>query len=146
MDALALAAVLVTGFVGSAEFGSAVLVHPVIRRLKTNDQLIMEKGLLKTFGRVMPVGMTAAAVLAIIIAIDDPNAWLVSAAISLGIALVVTIIGNVPINARTGRITKEAAPEGFIAMRRRWDVFQIVRASLQLLGFVLVAVGVVGFS
>ena len=60
MDAFALATVLVTGFVGSAEFGSAVLVHPVIRRLKTDDQLIMEQGLLKTFGRVMPVGMTAA--------------------------------------------------------------------------------------
>ena len=146
MDAVALAAVLVTGFVGSAEFGSAALVHPVIRRLRTDDQLIMEKGLLKTFGRVMPVGMTAATALAIIIAIDEPNVWLVSAVISLGIALVVTIVGNVPINSRTGRITEEIAPEGFIAMRRRWDVFQIVRASLQLLGFILVAVGVVGFG
>ena len=146
MDAVALAAVLVTGFVGSAEFGSAALVHPVIRRLGTDDQLIMEKGLLKTFGRVMPVGMTAATALAIIIAIDEPNVWLVSAAISLGVALVVTIVGNVPINSRTGRITEETAPTGFIAMRRRWDVFQIVRASLQLLGFVLVAVGVVGFG
>ncbi len=146
MDAFALATVLVTGFIGSAEFGSAALVHPVIRRLKTDDQLIMEKGLLKTFGRVMPVGMTVATALAIIIAIDEPNAWLLSAAISLGVALVVTIIGNVPINARTGRIAEEAASEGFIAMRRRWDVFQIVRASLQLLGFVFVAIGVVGFG
>ncbi|WP_166823288.1 anthrone oxygenase family protein [Brevibacterium limosum] len=146
MDAFALATVLVTGFVGSAEFGSAALVHPVIRRLKTDDQLIMEKGLLKTFGRVMPVGMTVATALAIIIAIDEANAWLLSAAISLGVALVVTIFGNVPINARTGRIVEEAAPEGFIAMRRRWDAFQIVRASLQLLGFAFVAIGVVGFG
>lgn len=146
MDALTLAAVLVTGFVGSAEFGSAALVHPVIRQLRTDDQLIMERGLLKTFGRVMPVGMTAATALAVIIAIDEPNAWLVSAAISLSVALVVTIIGNVPINIRTGRITEETAPEGFIAMRRRWDVFQIARASLQLLGFVLVAVGAVGLA
>lgn len=146
MDAFALATVLVTGFVGSAEFGSATLVHPVIRRLKTDDQLIMEKGLLKTFGRVMPVGMTVATALAIIIAIDEPNAWLVSAAASLGVALVVTILGNVPINARTGRISEKAAPKGFIVMRRRWDVFQIVRASLQLLGFVLVTIGVVWFG
>ncbi|WP_231939672.1 anthrone oxygenase family protein [Brevibacterium siliguriense] len=106
----------------------------------------MEKGLLKTFGRAMPIGMTAATVLATIIAIADPNAWLVSTAVSLGVALVVTIAGNVPINSRTGRITEDAAPEGFIAMRRRWDVFQVVRASLQLLGFVLVAVGVVGLG
>src|SRR5699024_11422243 len=144
MDAIEFAAVLVTGFFGSAEFGSATLVHPVIRRLSTDAQLAMEKGLLTTFGRVMPVGMTVATALAIIIAINDPSAWLTSAAISLGLALTVTIIGNVPINARTGRISADTAPAGFIAMRRRWDVFQIVRASLQLLGFVLVTIGVLG--
>ena len=144
MDVIELAAVLVTGFFGSAEFGSATLVHPVLRRLSTDAQLAMEKGLLTTFGRVMPVGMTVATALAIIIAINDPSAWLTSAAISLGLALTVTIIGNVPINARTGRISADTAPAGFIAMRRRWDVFQIVRASLQLLGFVLVTIGVLG--
>ena len=36
------------------------------------------------------------------------------------------------------------APEGFIAMRRRWDVFQLIRGSLQLVGFVVLAVGLVG--
>lgn len=61
-------------------------------------------------------------------------------------ALVVTIIGNVPINLRTGRITETTAPEGFIAMCRRWDVFQVVRASLQLLGFILVTIGIVAGS
>ena len=39
MDAIELAAVLVTGFFGSAEFGSATLVHPVIRRLSTDAQI-----------------------------------------------------------------------------------------------------------
>lgn len=144
MDIIEIAAVLVIGFVGSAEFGSATLVHPVIRRLGHEDQLTFEKGLLRTFGRVMPIGMTVATVLGIIVAINDPSAWLVVAAISLSIALIVTIIGNVPINLRTGRITEKAAPEGFIAMRRRWDVFQIIRASLQLIGFVLVTIGIVG--
>lgn len=144
MDIIGIAAILVIGFVGSAEFGSAAFVHPVIRRLETQDQLIFEKGLLTTFGRVMPVGMTVATVLGVIVAIDHPSIWLVTAAISLSIALIVTIIGNVPINLRTGRLTEKAAPEGFIAMRRRWDVFQIVRASLQLVGFVLVTIGIVG--
>src|SRR5699024_7640713 len=98
------------------------------------------------FGRVMPAGITVATALAIIIAINDPSAWLTSAAISLGLALTVTIIGNVPINARTGRISADTAPAGFIAMRRRWDVFQIVRASLHLHGFALVTIGVLGWG
>lgn len=89
----------------------------------------------------MPIGMTAATVLAITVAIPTPSAWLISAAVALGIALIVTIFGNVPINFRTGRIKQDTAPEGFIAMRRRWDVFQITRGSLQLLGFILVTIG-----
>lgn len=144
MDILEIAAILVIGFVGSAEFGSAALVHPVIRRLETEDQLTFEKGLLKTFGRVMPIAMTIATALGIVVAINDPSAWLVFAAISLSIALIVTIIGNVPINLRTGRITEKTAPKGFVAMRRRWDAFQIARASLQLIGFILATIGIVG--
>ena len=64
MDLLLLSLLLVTGFVGCAEFASVALVHPVIRRLPVEGQVVMEKGLLRTFGRVMPVGMTAAAILA----------------------------------------------------------------------------------
>lgn len=143
MELLHIAAILVIGFVGSAEFGSATLVHPVIRTLSPDDQLVFEQGLLRTFGRVMPVGMTAAAALSIAVAVDDRSAWLIAAAVSLTIALVVTILGNVPINQRTGRIDQDTAPDGFLAMRRRWDGFQLVRASLQLIGFVLVTVGVV---
>lgn len=144
MNWLEIAAILIIGFVGSAEFGSAALVHPVIRRLDPDDQLVFEKGLLRTFGRIMPVGMTLATILAISLTIATPSAWLIAAAVSLAVALVVTIIGNVPINLRTGRIDQETAPDGFIAMRRRWDAFQLVRGSLQLVGFILVTIGIVG--
>ena len=134
--------ILIIGFVGSAEFASVALVHPVIRKLPDDQQLVFEKGLLRTFGRIMPVGMTAAAALGIAVAIERPSALLIAAAAILAVALVVTIAGNVPINLRTGRITDRTAPEGFIAMRRRWDLFQLVRGSLQLVGFVLVTVGI----
>ena len=134
--------ILIIGFVGSAEFASVALVHPVIRTLPADQQLVFEKGLLRTFGRIMPVGMTAAAVLGIAVAIERPSALLIAAGAILAVALVVTIAGNVPINLRTGRIADRTAPEGFIAMRRRWDVFQFVRGSLQLVGFVLVTTGI----
>ena len=134
--------ILIIGFVGSAEFASVALVHPVIRTLPDDQQLVFEKGLLRTFGLIMPVGMTAAAVLGIAVAIERPSALLIAAGAILAVALVVTIAGNVPINLRTGRIADRTAPEGFIAMRRRWDVFQLVRGSLQLIGFVLVTTGI----
>ena len=57
-------------------------------------------------------------------------------------ALIVTILGNVPINLRTGRITQHTAPKDFIAMRRRWDAYQLIRGTLQLLGFILITIGI----
>ncbi len=140
MDVLTFAVVLVSGFVGCAEFGSVAFVHPIIRKLPEDAQFIMEKGLLATFGRTMPVGMTAAPILAGVAAARDSSSWFIAAAFVLTVALVVTIVGNVPINERTRRLTE--APESFIRMRRRWDVFQGIRGSLQLLGFVLVVLAV----
>lgn len=141
MDFFLLALLLVTGFVGCAEFASVALVHPVIRRLPLPSQVVMESGLLKTFGRVMPVGMTGAAVLGGFGAARFASYWFTLAAVVLTIALIVTIVGNVPINLWQGRVNTREVPEGFERRRRRWDLFQMIRGSLQLLGFVCVAVG-----
>lgn len=141
MDLLLLSLLLVTGFVGCAEFGSVALVHPVIRCLPVEGQVVMEKGLLRTFGRVMPVGMTAAPVLAGLGVAQYGSVWFAVAAAVLTIALVVTVLGNVPINLWTGRIPGDEEPPGFRSKRRRWDVFQAARGSLLLIGFVLVCIG-----
>ena len=140
MDLLLLSLLTVTGFVGCAEFGSVALVHPVIRRLPVEQQLVMEQGLLRTFGTVMPLGMTAAAVLAGLGAARYDTAWLHAAAAALTAALVVTIFGNVPLNIWTGRIPDGEIPVDFRSKRHRWDIYQAVRGSLQLLGFLLVCV------
>lgn len=142
MDGLLLTTLLVTGFVGCAEFASVALVHPVVRRLPVESQLVMEQGLLRTYGIVMPFGMTAAAVLPGVLAQQSGGLWFWSAAAVLALALVVTVLGNVPINLRTLRISGRRPPNGFVPMRRRWDVYQAVRGSLQLLGFVLVCLGI----
>lgn len=65
-----------------------------------------------------------------------------AAAVVLTVALIVTILGNMPITFWTGRSPEGAPPPDFEIKRRRWDVFQAVRGSLQLLGFVLVCVAV----
>ena len=65
MDILGFIALVVTGFAACAEFGSYAFVHPVIRRLPPEQHLIVEQGLLRTFGRVMPVLMTLCVVLSI---------------------------------------------------------------------------------
>src|SRR5699024_12108414 len=117
MDIIEIAAIIVTGAVGCAEFGSATMVHPVIRKLSVDEQLVFEKGLLTTFGRVMPIGMTAAVVLGIILAIAAPSGWLITAAVSLGLALAVSIIVYVPFFLLPGMFMAAFDPIYFFTKR-----------------------------
>jgi hypothetical protein len=70
MDILAFIALTVTGFTSCAEFGSYAFVHPVIRHLPQEHHIRVEQGLLKIFGRVMPVLMTLCVILSVSYAIS----------------------------------------------------------------------------
>jgi uncharacterized membrane protein len=146
MDVLGFFTLTVVGFTACAEFGSYAFVHPVIRHLPPEHHLLVEKGLLRTFGRVMPVLMTSSMGLAIANASvaggnGGPDGWRWAAAGSLIAALVSTIIVNVPINAATGRWDPARPPADWKATRNRWEVFQGVRSWLLLAGFILICVG-----
>ena len=73
MDILGFIVLVVTGFTACAEFGSYAFVHPVIRELPREQHVQVEKGLLKTFGRVMPVLMTLCVILSISYAFNSPG-------------------------------------------------------------------------
>jgi uncharacterized membrane protein len=146
MDVLGFAALVVPGFTGCAEFGSYAFVHPVIRRLPPEHHLAVEQGLLRTFGRVMPVLMTASMALAIAHASrggghGGPPLWRWLGAVSLIAALASTIVVNVPINVATGRWDPQAPPAEWRSTRNRWEVFQGIRSWLLVIGFVLICVG-----
>ncbi len=143
MDILGFVALTVTGFTSCAEFGSYAFVHPVIRELPPEQHVQVEKGLLKTFGRVMPVLMTLSVILSISYALNlngiKETARIIrwAAAVSFVAALVSTIIFNVPINSATGKWIAENPPENWKETRNRWEFFQGLRSWLLLIGFVL---------
>lgn len=140
MNWLQFAALGVTGFVACAEFGSYAFVHPVIKGLPPREHLQVEQGLLKTFGRFMPLGMTAAPVLTLLYATLAPDgdvlwpSWV--AVVALFLALATTIAVNVGINLRTGRWDIENPPENWRTLRDRWEMFQGIRSWLLLIGFI----------
>lgn len=130
----------VPGFTACAEFGSYAFVHPVLRKLDRQNHVIAEKGLVKTFGRIMPILMTGSLVLLISGAIDQGGGVLpVLAAVLWGIALATTIIVNVPINVRTHSWQDDESRAGaWSGMRRLWEIFQGVRSWLFLISFALI--------
>ncbi len=148
MDVLGFVALAVTGFASCAEFGSYAFVHPVLRGLPREHHVQVEKGLLKTFGRVMPILMTLCVILSISYAVQNQQfagtarliRW--ASAISFTIALVSTIIFNVPINAATGQWDTQAPPDDWKEKRNRWEFFQGVRSWLLLIGFILLCLAI----
>ncbi len=145
MSPAAFVAVVVIGFVTCAEFGSYAFVHPVIRRLPPAEHLRVEQGLLRTFGRIMPAGMTAAPMLSLLLVMRPDGAaqtaagpvLLRLAAASLTLALISTIAVNVGINRSTGTWDPDRPPADWKRTRDRWERFQALRSWLLLLGFAL---------
>ena len=146
MDLLGLAVLLLTGFTSCAEFGSYAFVHPVVRRLPPAEMIAFEQRLLSTFGRAYPVLMPLTAVLLVVYAAwgggeGGSILWRWVAVAAWLIATLTTLAVNVPINSATGKWDPEKPPEEWRQLRRRWDVFQAVRAWLLLTAFVTTVVG-----
>jgi hypothetical protein len=145
MDILGFIALVVTGFTSCAEFGPYAFVHPVIRVLPAAQHVQVEQGLLKTFGRVMPVLMTLCVVLALayaiqmngVVGLERGVRWAAAGAFVL--ALISTLIFNVPVNLATGRWDPKNLPSDWKQTRNRWEFFQGLRSWLLLLGFVLLS-------
>jgi len=148
IDLLEFIGLVITGFTSCAEFGSYAFVHPVIRGLPREHHVSVEKGLLKTFGRVMPVLMTLCVVLSFAYAMQLRAAqgmanfvrW--AAALVFLAALVSTLIFNVPINLATKRWDPQNPPPSWKQTRDRWEFFQGLRSWLLLIGFILLCLAV----
>jgi hypothetical protein len=148
MDLLALAVLVILGFTACAEFGSYALVHPVIRRLPQQQHIDVEQGLLKTFGRLMPVLMALSVILSLLYAMRQlyaraEDVYLASAAAAaFTLSLIVTLSINVPINTATRRWDAATPPADWRQTRDRWEWAQGVRSWLMLVGFVLACLAV----
>ena len=132
-----MAALTVTGFTACSEFASFAFVHPVVRRLPPEHHLTVEQGLLRTYGRVMPVLMPLSGVLSVAYALRARRsaAW---AAVAANVAaLACTVAVNVPINAATANWDPAHPPADWKQTRGRWERFQAIRSPLLLAGFVL---------
>jgi Domain of unknown function (DUF1772) len=137
---------LLSGWLAGAESASWALLQPVVARLDDIPQIRMQQGMLRTFGRVMPILLPLTSVLIVLTALVAPAdarrvLWVV-AVVAAAVLIAFTLTVNVPINKRTLTWDAEHPPEGWRADRRRWHAYQGVRAVLLAVWF-LCAVGAV---
>jgi hypothetical protein len=137
---------LLSGWLAGAETASWALLQPVVARLDDTPQIRMQQGMLRTFGRVMPILLPLTSVLIVATAVLAPagaprRLWVV-ATVAAAVLIAFTLTVNVPINQRTLTWDAEHPPEGWRADRRRWHTYQGVRAVLLAVWF-LCAVGAV---
>jgi uncharacterized membrane protein len=147
--AIELLSVLLVGWIAGAELGSWCCVQPVVARLPYEQFVAAEQGMLRTFGRLMPILMPLSGILAVALLILSREEtgvvlWLrVIAAFCIAVTVVTTLLVNVPINAQTASWQLINDPSEWQQMRERWHFFQGVRAALFAAAFVLLAMTVV---
>ena len=128
-----------TGLLAGNELGTLIGSHPALRALPLPAEIQTEQVLTTHLGKVMPpymVGTMAAAVAAAVDRRGTPGFPLaVSGAGATVLMLAITLIGNLPLNARTVRYPADGDAPGWVAIRRRWERLHTVRVVLDLAAF-----------
>lgn len=150
MPYLEIITVIIVGWVAGAESGSWACVHPVINQLPLEQQIVFQKGLLKTFGRIMPVLMPLSFIMVIVLCVettprmDNMVFYLrLTTTILMGSMIITTIFFNVPVNISTGKVNEKGAPENWKSKRALWRFFQGYRSVILVVSFGLLVVSLV---
>lgn len=144
-ELLEIVTLIIAGWLAGAESGSWSCVHPVISKLKPDDQITFQKGLLKTFGRIMPILMPLNFILVILLCsftVDkNSNVFYLRliAVIILATMIFTTVVFNVPVNIQTGKWNKEYN-EKWLKKRKIWRFFQGYRSIILILAFILLII------
>ena len=139
--AIELLSLLLVGWIAGAELGSWCCVQPVVARLPYEQFVAAEQGMLRTFGRLMPVLMPLSGILAvalIILSREETSVvlWLrVAAAFCIAVTVVTTLLVNVPINTLTASWPLTNDPSEWRQMRERWHFFQACAGRCSRLRF-----------
>ena len=138
-DSAQLAGVLMTGLLAGNELGTAIGSHPALRTLPLTAEIEAERALTAHLGKVMPLYMTATVTAAVVAAVDrrgQPGFELAAAAAgATALMLAITLLGNLPLNARTVTYPETGGAREWEALRSRWRRLHQIRVVLDVAAF-----------
>jgi hypothetical protein len=133
---------IVPGFLACAEFGFFLFMRPSIRTLPERDRVVVEQRFLRAFNRVMPILSGISVILILIYALrfkenSAANRAVWGALFCFSAAIASSIWLNRSVDEEITGWDPERLPENWNAIWKRRAIAQGLRASLQLLGFLL---------
>jgi len=147
---LQILAVVVLGLMCGSELNVAAFAHPMLNRQPLEVHVRMRASLAALFGRVMPFWMGGSTLLNLLVLLPFERlsvpAWRF-AAVAFAIqfsAVILSLIGPVPINNRIAKWTTESLPEDWQAQERRWDQYHWLRTCGLIVGFAILVLSVGG--
>jgi len=137
--AVQFAGVAMTGLLAGNELSTLIGSHPALRSLPLAVEIEAERALTARLGRIMPFYMSGTLTAAVMAAVDRRGAAgfgrASTAAGATGVALAITLLGNVPLNARTVSYPSDGSAADWAALRDRWERLHIARVLLNLTAF-----------
>ena len=147
MEVAPFIAVILAGVLAGSELTSWWIVHPTLWKLDHCEQVRAEKLMYRRFASIDPFLMTAT-VVACFVAAGSLGGRSATLALAAGACfarvLVITLVGNMPLNLRVFRWDEaHGDPAEWRRVRRRWDWLHSVRIALDSAGFILMTLAVV---
>jgi uncharacterized membrane protein len=145
---LQLLAVVALGLMCGSELNVAAFAHPMLNRQPLEVQVRMRASLAALFGRVMPFWMAGSTLLNLLLLLPfehlNESAWrLAAVAFAIQVfAVVVSLVGPVPINNRIAKWTPESVPEDWQAQEHRWDQYHWIRTAGLIVAFAVLVLSV----
>ncbi len=134
---------LAAGVLVGNELGTWAVVHPALHKLPFDHEVRAEQQVTKRYGYFMPALMLAAVTSSFAgagLTSGQASSLLFAAGVLFTLMLLITLIGNVPLNVKTLRFNAEADPAEWHAIRSRWDRLHLVRIVLDVAGFSCIAI------
>ncbi|OII28756.1 hypothetical protein BIV03_00385 [Curtobacterium sp. MCBA15_016] len=147
MNVVLVVQLVLVGLLAGEEFIVRWGVQPAMASLPDDAHLRTRIALVKSLKVVVPMLMVPAvlATLAVLVVAGagDSLRWRVAAAVALGVFVLASFLGTVPINIGVNDWDPLDPPADWKRVVVRWERIDVVRSSAAIVAFVLSAIGVV---
>jgi uncharacterized membrane protein len=140
---LHLLAVVVFGLMCGSELSVGTIAHPVLNRQPLPVHIFVSASFAALLGRVMPFWMAGSALLNLLLLLPFehlnklPRSLAAIAFTIQVLAVVLSLVGPVPINNRIAKWTPDSLPNDWRVQEHRWDLYHLIRTCGLIVAFAI---------